>query len=73
MAEKAKEVIQEKKENFIDRIKNPIFILAATSFAYKVLEMYGVAPELGLYQNAVDLVTWVLIGTGVYSTFGKKN
>jgi soluble cytochrome b562 len=72
MTEKAKAVVTKKKASLVERLKNPIFVLAAASFTYKVLDVYHVAPELTLYQSGVDLLTWVLIGTGVYSTFGKN-
>ncbi|SDC86591.1 hypothetical protein SAMN05428987_3095 [Paenibacillus sp. CF095] len=53
------------------RLTNPLFIAAAVGLAYQVLEKYGVAPDFGTWQIGVDLVTYALIGSGVYSTFKK--
>ncbi|MET3210792.1 UNVERIFIED_CONTAM: hypothetical protein ABIC26_003753 [Paenibacillus sp. PvR008] len=51
------------------RLANPLFITAAVGLAYQVLEKYGVAPDFGTWQIGVDIVSYALIGTGVYSTF----
>lgn len=51
------------------RLTNPLFIAAAVGLAYQVLEKYGVAPDFGMWQIGVDIVTYALIGSGVYSTF----
>ncbi|MXO78213.1 hypothetical protein GRP75_10230 [Paenibacillus sp. OT2-17] len=46
-----------------------MFIAAVVGLAYQVLEKYGVAPDFGTWQIGVDIVSYALIGTGVYSTF----
>ncbi|MCM3784301.1 hypothetical protein M3231_15060 [Neobacillus mesonae] len=55
-----------------DRIKNPVFVAAIVSFVYQILEKSGVAPEMGMWQLGVDLITFSLLGFGIYSTFGKS-
>lgn len=51
------------------RLTNPLFIAAAVGLTYQILEKYGVAPDFGMWQVGVDIVSYALIGTGVYSTF----
>ncbi|MGP0579210.1 hypothetical protein ACTP13_19685 [Paenibacillus peoriae] len=51
------------------RLTNPLFIAAVVGLAYQVLEKHGVAPDFGTWQIGVDIVSYALIGTGVYSTF----
>lgn len=51
------------------RLLNPVFIAALAGLAYQLLVKYGVAPEVGTYQAAVDIVTYALIGVGIYKTF----
>lgn len=51
------------------RLLNPLFIAAVASFAYQLLAKYGAAPEAGTYQMAVDIVSYALIGVGIYKTF----
>lgn len=51
------------------RLTNPAFILAVASLAYQVLAKYGVAPDAGTYQAAVDILSYVVIGAGIYKTF----
>ncbi|KJD45509.1 hypothetical protein [Paenibacillus terrae] len=53
------------------RLTNPLFIAAVVGLAYQVLGKYGVAPDFGTWQIGVDIVSYALIGTGVYSTFKK--
>ncbi|MGW8957856.1 hypothetical protein [Paenibacillus sp. NPDC055715] len=53
------------------RLTNPLFITAAVGLAYQVLEKYGVAPDFGTWQIGVDIVSYAVIGTGVYSSFKK--
>lgn len=57
----------------LERMKNPLFIAAAASLVYQVLEKYGYAPTFDDYQMAVDLVSYLLIGVGVYSQFTPKD
>jgi hypothetical protein len=56
---------------FLERVKNPIFLFAFFAFVYQALNHYGVQVELGTYQQAVDILTYVVLGFGVYST-GKS-
>lgn len=70
-----KPVVEEKKENFLTRVKNPLFLLAITGFIYTVYTRLAEANgwptiEPGDFQLAVDLIAYLFIGTGVYSTFG---
>jgi hypothetical protein len=51
------------------RLTNPLFIAAVVGLAYQILEKYRVAPDFGTWQIGVDIVSYALIGTGVYSTF----
>lgn len=59
-------------EAFKKRITNPVFLLALASAAYQLLVKYGQAPTFDQWQVYVDLVSYTLIGTGVYKTFDKK-
>lgn len=53
----------------LERVKNPVFIAAAASLLYQVLSKYGLAPTLMQYQLFIDLLSYLLIGAGVYSQF----
>ena len=53
---------------FLERVKNPIFLFAFFAFVYQALNHYGVQVDLGTYQQAVDILTYVVLGFGVYST-----
>jgi hypothetical protein len=55
------------------RLANKVFIGAAAAFIYQVLQKYGVAPEAGLYQTGIDIISYILIGAGVYSSFNEKS
>ncbi|USB34271.1 hypothetical protein [Paenibacillus sp. YPG26] len=55
------------------RLTNPVFIAAFVGLAYQILVKYGVAPDFGTWQIVVDLVSYALIGSGVYSTFKETN
>jgi len=57
---------------FLSRIKNPIFLFAFFAFVYQALSYYGIQVELGVYQQTVDILTYVVLGFGVYSTGFKK-
>ncbi len=61
------------KNTFLNRVKNPIFLLAATSLLYQALKKYNLVSNLESYQQFIDLITYIFIGTGIYSTFEKKN
>lgn len=62
----------EKIKEAVERAKNPFFIAAVASLGYQLLAKYGKAPTFEEWQLWVDLVTYVLIGTGVYSKFTPK-
>lgn len=55
------------------RLKNPLFLAAIASAVYQVLQKYGQAPDAGTYQMYVDLVSYALLGGGIYSTFGTTD
>ena len=55
------------------RLMNPVFITAVVGLAYQFLLECGVAPEAGVYQTAVDIVTYAAIGVTVYKTFPADN
>ncbi|UHA74451.1 hypothetical protein [Paenibacillus sp. 481] len=55
--------------NIQSRFKNKYFILALSGFIYQLLSEWGVAPAVGIYQLGVDLLSYSLIGIGIYSTF----
>lgn len=62
-------------ENVTDwkkRVKNPLFIAAAAGLAYQIMAQFGVAPDEAMYKTAIDIVSFVFIGAGVYSTFPKS-
>lgn len=77
MANVKKQPLKTKKQRFLARVKNPLFLSAAAGFVYTLYEKtaphYGL-PEvsLGDFQLGVDLLAYALIGTGVYSTFGQN-
>ncbi|MFD2702803.1 hypothetical protein ACFSVM_20390 [Paenibacillus shunpengii] len=54
-----------------ERVKNPMFVAAVVSFVYQILANNGVAPDMGMWQLGVDLLTYSLMGFGIYSTFNK--
>jgi uncharacterized membrane protein len=55
------------------RFLNPVFLLAFASFVYQVLGYFHVQIDQGTFKGIVDFVTYVLLGTGVYHTFGLEN
>lgn len=57
-------------KTFLKRLKNPIFIAAVASFVYQILVVFKVAPDLSTYQSLVDLMSYAVIGVGIYHTFG---
>lgn len=54
------------------RLKNPLFLAALAGIVYKVLKYCGVEIPQAEFRDIVDLVTWGLIGVGVYSRYDKK-
>lgn len=60
------------KEKLLKRLSNPYFWYATTGFVYQILTHFGIAPEPGTWQVGVDLVSYAVIGVGIYHTFDKK-
>lgn len=58
--------------NLKKRLSNPLFLMAVASGLYQLLEKYGQAPEFGVYQLWVDIITFALLGGGIYSTFDRN-
>ena len=57
----------------MERFKNPFFILAIASLVYQILKACGVEISDEIYQLSVDIISYGLIGVGVYTTdFSKK-
>lgn len=57
--------------NLKKRLSNRTFLLALTGLLYQVISTkYKIAPSE--FQLYVDIVTYVLIGGGIYSSFDKK-
>ena len=52
-----------------ERFKNPYFIMAITAFLYQVLMQFDINVDAQLYKDAVDILSYALIGTGIYKTF----
>lgn len=53
------------------RFKNKLFLAAAAALLFQVLEKNGLAPDVGTFQLAVDVGTYLLIGAGVYTNFDE--
>lgn len=53
----------------VERLKNPLFLAAIASVIYQIMAKYGVAPTFDEWQLWIDLLTYAIIGTGVYSKF----
>jgi hypothetical protein len=60
------------KAEIIKRLESPIFILALASVVYQILIKLGIIVDQTLYQNIIDIVTYALIGSGIYKSFGDK-
>jgi hypothetical protein len=56
----------------LKRLKNKFFLLALASFIYQILAKLNIAPDAGLYQLGIDLLTFAFLGAGIYSTFDKE-
>lgn len=54
------------------RLKNKAFLLALSSIAYQVVAKY-VGINEGDYQLIVDLITYSLIGIGIYHDFSDTD
>ncbi|RJQ33190.1 MAG: hypothetical protein C4562_01085 [Actinobacteria bacterium] len=59
-------------EKLKKRMGNPIFIGAAAAFTYKVLQANGITIDAGTWQQGVDLLAYLAIGAGIYSSFDAK-
>jgi hypothetical protein len=57
------------KKQIMKRLKNPLFLAAMAAAVYQVLQKYEVAPDMGTWQLWVDLISYAVLGFGIYSTF----
>lgn len=69
--------VKVKKPTMKDRLKNPVFLVAASALTYKVYTFlaakYGLPIiESGDWRTAADLVAYTLIGVGINSSFTEK-
>jgi len=62
-------VEENKQKTIVNRLKNKIFLLALAGFVYQVLSNYGVALPSEMWKIGCDVVSYIFIGTGIYSTF----
>jgi hypothetical protein len=54
-------------EELNKRLKSPLFVGAMLALLYQFLDEFGYAPDLGSWENIVDVVSYVLIALGIYS------
>lgn len=55
----------------LSRLKNKVFLTAVAGLLFQfVSKAYNV--EYGEFQLWVDLISFLVIGSGIYSTFGEK-
>ncbi|MGF9893328.1 hypothetical protein ABEX78_32360 [Priestia megaterium] len=52
----------------VKRLKNPAFLLGAASLVYHLLSQYIKLDE-STFKTAVDLLTYLFIGSGIYTSF----
>ena len=57
------------KEKLVTRLRNPAFLLALAGLIYQILESFGIQIPKETYREAVDVISYVFIGVGVYSSF----
>jgi uncharacterized membrane protein len=57
------------KDALLNRLRNPYFILAVVSFLYQVLVHFGIHVPTDLYTQLVDLLSFVLMGTGIMKSY----
>lgn len=57
---------------FKQRASNPYFILAFAALVYQILQKSGIEIDATLYRDAVDILSYAFIGTGIYKTFNVK-
>lgn len=51
------------------RFKNKLFLLAFAGLLYQVLHSLHIDIAPATYQTAVDLISYLLMGVGIYHTF----
>jgi uncharacterized membrane protein len=56
----------------IKRLKNKYFLFALAGFLYQLLKLFGVEVDDALWQVGLDLISYILIGSGIYQTFEEK-
>jgi uncharacterized membrane protein len=56
----------------LKRLKNPIFLMALASITYTILSKLGVKLTTDEFKIYVDLLSYILLGAGVYTSFDKK-
>jgi uncharacterized membrane protein len=54
------------------RFKNPVFLIAVAGLLYQALQQANIKLDLGTYQQLVDVISYIAIGTGIYSKFENK-
>lgn len=59
------------KDEIIKRFKNPVFLVALCGLIYQILQGFGVKIDQLQFKNVVDLVSYIFIGSGIYSSFGN--
>jgi len=56
----------------LDRLKHPLFIAAIAGFTYQILKHFNVEIDQEMFKLGADLISYMLIGSGIYSTFPRK-
>lgn len=56
----------------LERLKNKYVIGALAVLLYQILEKNGVAPSLEDYQLGIDILCYIVLGFGIYSSFEKS-
>lgn len=51
------------------RLKNPYFLMAMLAFMYQLLTHLEINIDETLWNMGADLLSYVLIGAGIYKTF----
>jgi len=55
----------------INRIKNPLFIMALSGLIYNALKYFGINIPDDEFRTFVDIVSYLLLGAGVYTSYEK--
>ncbi|MGE5328242.1 MAG: hypothetical protein ACM3KR_01885 [Deltaproteobacteria bacterium] len=58
-------------KNMKKKLTNPLFLIALFGFIYQVLQYFGIKIPDADFKTFVDLISYIVIGTGVYSTYDK--